>query len=706
MVASRKNRSPITRSILIGCGGLIAALSLLLALQTRSGFSDALYEQYRARLGDVVAFVEREVDGDDLRACIESGISSPQRDELQERFNRMVDDFELTYLYMSIFERDGETVLINVVAATSQAERDAGEEDLPFLMDGTHYYEPEELALYAEAWRRPGETAFFEETSDYCPCYTACRPILDSNGEVVAMVCADYAIDTIRGSVRSNVTKNVILTVFTCAAFTLLLALWLRRSVTAPLRELEQNVLYYAGAPLDSENDVPLLPDEKMMTASSEIRLLIQAFTEARASAETSFKRAEKEAADAKYANEMIELAMVELETAKNDALNACEEAKKANRAKSEFLSNISHDIRTPINGITGMTGIALKHLDDPARIADCLKKIDDSAQYLLTLVNDVLDMSEIEAGRLTVSHEPLELNVLLDHCASVIQGQLAGHDVQLVRDYGGLKHTKLIGDSEHLGRIFLNILGNSVKFTGEGGTITLRARELSDDGSTAQFRFELEDTGIGMSEEFLPKLYDAFSQETGGSWSRYQGTGLGMTITRHLVELMHGKIEVRSKQGEGTGFTVDIALTIDAEAEAGSAGEDDETDLNGLTELVAEDNELNMEIITTLLEEAGARVIQAENGRLAVEAFAAAAADSVNVILMDLMMPEMNGLEASRAIRALERADASTVPIIAVTANCSSEDMEKTAAAGMNAHLAKPLDVMVLYQTIKRYTR
>lgn len=421
----------------------------------------------------------------------------------------------------------------------------------------------------------------------------------------------------------------------------------------------------------------------------------IRAAEDARRIAEDASTRAEEEAEDAMRAREVAEDAMVELETAKDEAVRARDEAEKASRAKSEFLSNMSHDIRTPINGIMGMTGIALSHLEDRSRVRDCLTKIDGSSKHLLSLVNDVLDMSRIESGKVTANHAPFDMRTLIDNCASIVQGQLAGRDIRLIAEHDGLTHTHLIGDELHLRQIFINILGNSVKFTHDGDSITIRARELSCDGHTAHYRFELEDTGIGISQEFLPKLFDSFSQEAGGSRTTYKGTGLGMAITKQLIELLGGTVTVWSELNVGTRFTIDMPFEVN---EAGEETPVSETggsvDLHGMTILVAEDNEINMEIATMVLEESGATVVQAANGRLAVEAFAASGPGDIDAILMDLMMPEMGGIEAALAIRAMDRPDAADVPIIAATANAYQEDVDKVLAAGMNAHVAKPLEV------------
>ena len=415
----------------------------------------------------------------------------------------------------------------------------------------------------------------------------------------------------------------------------------------------------------------------------------------ARQVAEEATVRAEEEARDAEEARQASEDLMAAMEAVRDEAVRAREEAEQASRAKSEFLSNMSHDIRTPINGIMGMTGIALNHMEDPGRVKDCLQKIDGSSRHLLSLVNDVLDMSRIEAGKVTANREPFDLRTLIDNCASIIHGQLVNRDVRLITDCDGVKHRRLIGDELHLRQIFINILGNSVKFTHDGDSITIRASELSADGHTAMYRFELEDTGIGMSKEFLPKLFESFSQEAGGSRTTYKGTGLGMAITKQLIELLDGKVEVWSELNVGTRFTIDMPFEISTQAEVDHTDHSGRTvDLSGMTVLVAEDNEINMEIATMILEEAGVAVIQASNGRLAAEAFKASDVGEIDAILMDVMMPEMTGIEATVAIRAMDRPDAATVPIIAATANAYQEDIDRVLKAGMNRHLSKPLEI------------
>ena len=383
----------------------------------------------------------------------------------------------------------------------------------------------------------------------------------------------------------------------------------------------------------------------------------------------------------------------------------AANKADAANRAKTEFLSHMSHDIRTPINAIMGMTGIALKNIDNEDKIRDCLKKIDGSSQHLLSLINDVLDMSRIESGKTTLKNEVFSLKECLNNCASIISGQLVNRDVDLVRDFDRIEVSAVMGDELHLRQVFINILGNSVKFTPDGGTITFRAWQEGMENGKRIFVFELSDTGIGMSKEYLPKLFEAFSQEEGGSRTTYKGTGLGMAITKSFMDLMGGTIHVESELNKGTTFLLKIPMEVSELSEEVSITGLDYSGLNGLKVLLAEDNELNAEIAQEILKEVGVQVQVAINGKEAVRIFNESKPNEFAAILMDIMMPEMNGYEATIAIRQLNREDACKIPIIALSANAYEEDIRKAKESGMDAHVAKPVNPIAIYKELLYYT-
>ncbi len=379
----------------------------------------------------------------------------------------------------------------------------------------------------------------------------------------------------------------------------------------------------------------------------------------------------------------------------------AARAAQEASQAKTVFLSHMSHDIRTPINGIMGMTDIATRNMDDPARLRDCLAKITSASRHLLSLVNDVLDMSRIESGKVQIEESPFYVDSLLDGCYSVIAGQALEHKLILKKDFSGVTQPYLRGDELHLRQILINILGNAVKFTPEGGTVQFTARDRVTAEGRAELTVVIADNGVGMSEEFQQKIFEPFSQEDDSSRSKYQGTGLGMSIVKQLLDLMGGSVVLESTPGQGSSFTVQLALPIEQapsrETGAGSA----EANLSGMRVLLVEDNELNMEIAQYVLEDCGVQVTPAWNGQEAVEVFTKSPAGSFDTILMDVMMPVMDGMEAARAIRASGRADAASVPIVAMTANAYAEDRKAALAAGMDRHLTKPLERADLVRTL-----
>ena len=386
---------------------------------------------------------------------------------------------------------------------------------------------------------------------------------------------------------------------------------------------------------------------------------------------------------------------------------NALHKAEEASVAKTEFLSNMSHDIRTPINGIMGMLDIAEENFDDPARVKDCMKKMRGAASHLLSLINDVLDMSKIESGNMQMLSAPFDLRVLLDSCCGIVEGQITERHLTFTKQIGPFWHPCLLGSELHIRQVLINILSNAVKYTPDGGTINFRATETLFEEGLVHLRMEIKDNGIGMSEEFLQHIFEPFTQEQQhSSRTTYKGTGLGMAITKKLVDQMHGSLDVESEPGKGSTFIVRLSLPIGPmPADAAPIG-DVKPDLKGLHLLLAEDNELNSEIAVTLLEEQGAKVTAVVNGKEALEAMQNAAPHTYDAILMDVMMPEMNGLEATRCIRAFEgKGPDEGTPIIAMTANVFADDVKSCLDAGMNSHVGKPLEMKILMREILKYT-
>ena len=416
----------------------------------------------------------------------------------------------------------------------------------------------------------------------------------------------------------------------------------------------------------------------------------------------------------------------------------ALRKAEEASVAKTEFLSNMSHDIRTPINGIMGMLDIAEDNFDNKARVRDCMTKMRGAASHLLSLINDVLDMTKIESGNMQMLDTSFDLRALLDSCCSIVEGQIVDRHMTFTKQIGPFWHPYLIGSELHIRQVLINILSNAVKYTPDGGEINFRAKETLFEEGLVHLRMEIKDNGIGMSEEFLQHIFEPFTQEQRSSRTHYKGTGLGMAITKKLVDQMHGSLDVESEPGKGSTFIVRLSLPLGtppkaepsvvvrhaASAAASGSSWDDASaagaetaaaapaaaetvlPLAGLHLLLAEDNELNSEIATALLEEQGASITAVENGRLALEAIQNAAPRTYDAILMDVMMPEMNGLEATRCIRAFEgKGPGEGTPIIAMTANVFADDVKACLDAGMNSHVGKPLDMKVLIGEILKYT-
>jgi len=405
--------------------------------------------------------------------------------------------------------------------------------------------------------------------------------------------------------------------------------------------------------------------------------------------------------------------------TASNNALNASHAAlenalvaaNEANKAKTKFLSQMSHDIRTPLNGIIGMTKIASDNLNDPERLTDALGKVSRSSDHLLTLINDILDLSRIESGKMTITHEPADIRAMIDQCVDILNGSVIDRHLDVVTDISPVEKPFVLMDALHVRQVLINIISNAVKFTPDGGKIVFSAKCSPDkDGEKLLGRFEVADTGIGMSEDFQKHIYEAFTQaDSYNARTRFQGTGLGMSIVKQFVDMLGGTIDIRSDLGAGTTVIVELPFDIDHDANAKAAENPEgmcetQADFTGARILIAEDNEINMEIASVLLESRGIVVDKAEDGQTAVDKFRASKAGEYQCILMDIMMPNLNGHEATKAIRALDRPDAKTVPIIAMTANAFSEDVKVALDSGMNAHVAKPIDVDVLMRTLAAF--
>ncbi|MEG1016954.1 MAG: ATP-binding protein, partial [Oscillospiraceae bacterium] len=398
--------------------------------------------------------------------------------------------------------------------------------------------------------------------------------------------------------------------------------------------------------------------------------------------------------------------AVGEQEKKNMELVAAVKMAEQANAAKSEFLSRISHEIRTPMNAIMGMDQLAFQHIDEPEFIKECINKSQYASRYLLQLLGDILDMSKIETGKVTLKNEVINCQPFLKAISTIVGTQAQAKGVQYILSQSEECRSSYTGDSVRLQQILINILTNAVKFTPKGGTVRLDIKPISADEKTECICFNITDTGIGIGEEFLPYIFKPFSQEHNSNSFGYGGSGLGLAISKNLAELMGGNIAVKSEIGKGTAFCVMIPMGIPnpeevIEAKASFVQNCNIFDFSKKRILIVEDHQLNIMVARKLLEFKNAKVDVAENGQIGLQMFAAAPEHTYDAVLMDIKMPVMDGLQAAARIRELKSTWAKTVPIIAMSANAFDDDVTKSKEVGMNAHIAKPIEAQLLYKTL-----
>ncbi|MBU5280907.1 response regulator [Anaerostipes hadrus] len=378
--------------------------------------------------------------------------------------------------------------------------------------------------------------------------------------------------------------------------------------------------------------------------------------------------------------------------------------AKKANSAKTDFLRHMSHDIRTPLNGIIGMINISERYYGDKERLYECKAKVMQSMDYLQSLLNNVLDIGRVESGTLQLEHKPFDLIAMLAKQISIVETNAKEYGISFEggASMSTFHHRYFIGSEEYLNRLLMNLAGNAVKYNRRGGKVILYFNEISSDDKTAVFEFVCSDTGLGMSKEFQKHAFESYAREGKETTNGYSGAGLGLSIVKDIVDMMNGTIKLESKENVGTTFTVTIPLEIDHNAEKEQQKKVEKPDLSGKSVLVVEDNELNLEIAKMLLEDEKMVVTTAENGEEAVDIVSQSVPGRFDFIFMDIMMPVMDGLEAARQIRTLNRKDTKEIPIIAMTANAFQDDIRDCIDAGMNAHIAKPIDSKKIEDTLQ----
>ena len=403
------------------------------------------------------------------------------------------------------------------------------------------------------------------------------------------------------------------------------------------------------------------------------------------------------------YHQDVTEITLERM-TQQKKLVEALHATKRANRAKTEFLSHMSHDIRTPINGIIGLLNVADKNPDSGEIQRMTREKIGELAEHLLSLVNDVLQISAIESSEIELQEESFRLTELIENSIRLLMAQAVKKNVTIRTEYEELPYQELAGSAPHIRQILLHVIGNAIKFNRDGGSVTVRVSQEKQEDGQVMCSLEIEDTGIGMSSDYVGRVCEPFTQERSDARTNYEGTGLGMAIAKGIIEHMHGTIRIESEQGKGTTVYVQLPLKIAETKKTEEKAPKQHGNVANMKVLLVEDNEINREITQFVLEDAGVSVVNAADGQQAVRLFEASAENEFDCVLMDILMPVMDGLAATRTIRRLQRADAGTIPIIALSANAFSEDARRAIEAGMNEHMCKPVHAQTLIAMLARY--
>ena len=518
--------------------------------------------------------------------------------------------------------------------------------------------------------------------------------------KTVAYACADIEVD----NYRHNMLIYTIEYVAVLSGILFLMILWViwygRKHITKPIRAI-----------VSCTRELDTIAPEKWLESDAwKNRILVQTNDELEELYNTVTQSEENVSNTVK---KRLEAEQKLLQTEKIREMNhqleeSIREVEKANKAKTEFLSRVSHDMRTPLNGILGLTALMREDITDEGVLRD-LSQLEMSGRYLLNLINDTLDVSRIESGNLILKPIVCDGKTVFRTCLDLLKPNMEEKKISLNAETDNLPFTILYVDAGRLEQVVMNIMGNAVKFTPEGGTIDFKMRNISVENGVITDEVVIRDTGIGMSKEFLEHIFEPYSQEDSGRTSVHQGTGLGMAITKQIIDVMGGEISVESEAGKGTTFRFTLPLQIatskQVEEWKNSMRESDEgVSLQGRRVLLCEDHPLNTTIAIRLLEHKGIIVEHAANGKEGVEKFQNSEINYYDAILMDIRMPEMDGIEAAKTIRAMSREDAKTISIIAMTANAFATDIEETKEAGMNTHISKPIEPEVLYKALQQY--
>lgn len=643
---------------------LLVNVALGFFLMRQSGA--ALIALMQTRMLDVSNTAAAMLDGDELASITAKDKGTPEYEKIMDTLIYFRDNVDLQYIYCVQVMEDGSFAFI-----------------LDTDPDNPGQFGEPVVSTDALKMASTGTAAADNKPfSDYWGTfYSAYSPVFDSRGELAGIVAADFSAKWYEEQIAALNRTTIIIAVASLVIGAAIVIAISSRS----MRRIQE---------MDSE--LNQLATNLTKGMSSEALEELKEFE----------AKNEGGSGDMEYMTRKIR-AIIDAEKHESEAQQkkmseALEAARQANVAKSVFLSNMSHELRTPMNAIVGLDNLALKNPDLPAETREQLEQIGASAYQLLDIISDLLDMSVIESGKTMIRNDSFSVTGMLDEISAQVEEQCRAKGLTYEFETNGPIRETYIGDERKLTQILLNILENAVKFTPAPGTVRFSAESAAENDSLSTLRFVISDTGIGISEEFIPHVFDAFSQEDSNAADNSGSTGLGLSISRNFIDLLNGTITVESEKGKGSTFTVTIPLRIgEPETKEMPAEEEVSYDFSGLKILVAEDLPLNAEIIIDLLELEDMEADHAENGQIAVDLFLEHEPGYYAAILMDLRMPVMDGLEATRTIRASGRPDAKTIPIIAVTANALEEDVQRSMQAGIDIHLSKPADSDLLYSAL-----